>query len=886
MEEHYMKQKKFTAILIVITLVLTTLMPMTAMASTSIPVTSIELSGITVPTVATVDVPLVFPSVPNANILPLNATERNVIWVVTNPGTTGATFTFLNGVYSFNATAAGTAEVRARIIGGAGTAPGGGDHDSAPVTVTVNAVHVPATGITITGLPITMTAGTPITLEGTVAPANANIRIITWGITDASTTGANIQGNQLSATSAGTIQMVARVMNGSTVEHELPFSVQVNAGATNITSVSLSLLPPATHEDVIREITLPSGSNFTASAVTWTTASGNNNTATFSGATFQGSTIYTASVTLTPNSGFAFAATGFTATIGGAAATITNRNDTTGAITISRTFAATRAPSSLPTTPLNLKAEPGNQQVVLTWDAPTNNGGSNILRYQISYGDSTGYTRNWIDIPHSNANTGTFTVLGLINGTDYSFQIRAVNQHGGGVATTPIRSTPIGTVTVPLNFRVSPGNGSVMLSWTTPAFTGGVITRYEYSFGPAGSYIENWIAIPFSGPGTTNFTLNTINSTLTNGVTYRFQVRAVNANGEGVATATLDATPDTNVLSPPLNLTAVPEDGQLTISWTAPLNNGGSAITKYQFSCITTAGNPTWRDVPDSGAGTTSHVITGLTNGTTYFIEVRAVNAGGDGSTSGVIIAVPATNATTSVDDRAADIQAAANNNTGQTITINMASGSNSISKAVLDTMAGKNVNLALDYGINGRITINGSAVNATNGAATLNLNLQRISGTASMLADYAIPKADIDARSPLPVHQLKIGAGASVAIAGTVTVNMDSANSGKNAILCTFNTVTKKFEVVSSAVIEANGLATVNFTATGDYLIIVQQDGDVTGTGRVSTNDALEILRVVAGLSTFDDIQLYVASTRRDGTIVTGDAMNILRHVAGLPLT
>ena len=73
---------------------------------------------------------------------------------------------------------------------------------------------------------------------------------------------------------------------------------------------------------------------------------------------------------------------------------------------------------------------------------------------------------------------------------------------------------------------------------------------------------------------------------------------------------------------PPDNFTATPGNAQATISWTAPTNTGGSPITGYTAtasvggqSCTTTTA--------------TSCTISGLTNGTTYYVSVTATNAVG-----------------------------------------------------------------------------------------------------------------------------------------------------------------------------------------------------------------------------------------------------------------
>jgi hypothetical protein len=72
----------------------------------------------------------------------------------------------------------------------------------------------------------------------------------------------------------------------------------------------------------------------------------------------------------------------------------------------------------------------------------------------------------------------------------------------------------------------------------------------------------------------------------------------------------------------------------LVILFTAPTNDGGSTITDYQYSFDGT----TW-----SSANTTSSpiIITGLTNGTEYDVQLRAVNSVGPGASSSAILGTP-----------------------------------------------------------------------------------------------------------------------------------------------------------------------------------------------------------------------------------------------------
>ena len=88
--------------------------------------------------------------------------------------------------------------------------------------------------------------------------------------------------------------------------------------------------------------------------------------------------------------------------------------------------------------------------------------------------------------------------------------------------------------------------------------------------------------------------------------------------------------------------------GALNVSWTAPMtddtpaevNDGGSAITGYKISWASPATAPIG-DVTVS-ASSTSHTITGLTNGLQYTVTIQAVNARGASASTTGVAAVPA----------------------------------------------------------------------------------------------------------------------------------------------------------------------------------------------------------------------------------------------------
>lgn len=126
-----------------------------------------------------------------------------------------------------------------------------------------------------------------------------------------------------------------------------------------------------------------------------------------------------------------------------------------------------------------------------------------------------------------------------------------------------------------------------------------------------------------------------VQSGLLNGTTYYFRVSAITAGGTGAATAPIAVTPFTTP-SAPTNLTPAPGDGQVVLSWNAPVSNGGVAITDYKVD-QSFDGGITWSSAVSTTGGLRTATVTGLTNGTPILFRVFAVNAAGVGTPTAAI---------------------------------------------------------------------------------------------------------------------------------------------------------------------------------------------------------------------------------------------------------
>ena len=349
----------------------------------------------------------------------------------------------------------------------------------------------------------------------------------------------------------------------------------------------------------------------------------------------------------------------------------------------------------VPDAPQNLAAERGDTRVTLTWVAPESDGGASITRYQYRY--STGSTvpgsTTWTPVPdsadpgNSTADETSVTVANLTNDTQYAFEVRAVNSVGGGTKAGPVTARPVRMA----QDEVLSASMTVRTAARNPVFFGydSANTRY-----PGSSMTDNTFTV-----GGTDYTIPEIYRTgsglyvylsplptTTEVAAWRIDIGShpfnfseaarldsgrflfdgsTNAGFTSTfihafvnnATLTVRIVDTATIVSPadaPQNLTAEVGNGQVTLRWTAPASDGGSAIRKYEYrysAGSTVSESAMWTDVPDSSdagdstADETTVTVPNLTNGTQYAFEVRAVNGAGGGTKSRRVVARPLRNA-------------------------------------------------------------------------------------------------------------------------------------------------------------------------------------------------------------------------------------------------
>ena len=283
--------------------------------------------------------------------------------------------------------------------------------------------------------------------------------------------------------------------------------------------------------------------------------------------------------------------------------------------------AAVTPGTSVAGAPTAVSGTPADSSVALTWTAPASDGGSAITGYRI-----TPFLGPTALAPISTGSASTsFTVTGLSNGSAYTFTVAAVNAAGTGPDSAPSSPvTPVGLPGAPTGVSGVAGNGSVALSWSAPAATGGSpVTGYRITPSQGGT-----VQTPIlTGSAATAFTV----TGLTNWTAYTFTVAAITAVGTGPDSTSSAAVTPGSPPGAPTGVSGTAGDSSVALSWTAPSSDGGSAITGYR---ITPFLGPTALAPISTGSTSTSFTITGLSNGSAYTFTVAAVNAAGAGPDS------------------------------------------------------------------------------------------------------------------------------------------------------------------------------------------------------------------------------------------------------------
>jgi predicted RNA-binding protein with TRAM domain len=283
-------------------------------------------------------------------------------------------------------------------------------------------------------------------------------------------------------------------------------------------------------------------------------------------------------------------------------------------------------PAAVPDPVIQIELTPGDDQISINFTPPNDNG-SPIIQYGANCTDGNG---GHVDIEPA----APLVVTGLTNGTTYQCIVVAQNINGtsDSFAYAP-SATPAAVPDAPNQPNIIAGDAQISVAFAAPNNNGNAITRYDASCS--------------SNDGGTTVTEHAASSPIvvtgaTNGTHYTCTVTATNAMGTSGASP--DSAADEPVGAPPAppQPSAVFGNASATVTFSAPVSDGGSAITSYDAECTSNNGGTT-----QLASDTQSPItVNGLDNGKTYTCHVRATSNLGTGpysvaSTSGTPSTVP-----------------------------------------------------------------------------------------------------------------------------------------------------------------------------------------------------------------------------------------------------
>ena len=272
-------------------------------------------------------------------------------------------------------------------------------------------------------------------------------------------------------------------------------------------------------------------------------------------------------------------------------------------------------PDTRPDTPAPPTLVFGDKSLNVSWTTPPSSG-SPVDSYTLEIsptppsgiGEKAGVTGN------------SLVWEGLENGTDYTVRVRAHNQapEPSEWSAPSLAETPAGVPGAPPAPRVSsaPSVGTeaqMTVSWD-PAFQNGdSIDNYELRIYRGGSLVRS---VTVAGSQTSQTV-----SVPTNAADYTYTVRASNKAGWGSPSA--PSAPQRAFGSPgaPTGVNAQPLDRAVRVTFTKPSGNGATdAELRYQYQLNNNGTWNNWNGTSDIG---------GLSNGSTYTVQVRAYSVVG-----------------------------------------------------------------------------------------------------------------------------------------------------------------------------------------------------------------------------------------------------------------
>lgn len=260
-------------------------------------------------------------------------------------------------------------------------------------------------------------------------------------------------------------------------------------------------------------------------------------------------------------------------------------------------------------------AATSNTQAHVTWNASTKDGGWPITGYKVVLFANNAQGETYDASPTA---TG-LDISGLSTDIEYTFKVQAYNSYASSALSDPSNMIQMGQPPerVTITGTVA-GNHQIKPIFDQPARPDGAfIKSYEVTAYQGSNPVGTCSASYCYGVATTCWVTG-----LTNGVSYQMTVVTVASSGRSLPAISPAVVPS-GPPSVPTNFTGVAGSKEVSLSWSAPIDQSFYPITTYTVkSNVTGVGCTTSGSSPEM-----SCTLTGLTDGVSYQFSLSATNS-------------------------------------------------------------------------------------------------------------------------------------------------------------------------------------------------------------------------------------------------------------------
>jgi hypothetical protein len=291
---------------------------------------------------------------------------------------------------------------------------------------------------------------------------------------------------------------------------------------------------------------------------------------------------------------------------------------------------ASIAPFSVPFSPTIYRLKPSDSTIQVYFTEPAN-GGNTITDYLYSINSTN--TLDYVSMNRQPATNNMYLITGLINYTQYTIRVKAVNARGNSLDSLPAIVKTSLVPYQPTIYRLIPQIRAIDIVYSAPNDGGNPIIDYTYSVNGSEFVSMNRTATDDI------FRI----SDLSNGIPYDISIQANNIAGNSV-TSNIVTTIPFDIPDSPSIVSIATYSKSCVVVYSPPPWNGGNTITGYKYSL--NFGPLVNADIMENDPTRFTINTTPtykLTNGTKYSLKLFAVNARGNSFASVIQTFTPQT---------------------------------------------------------------------------------------------------------------------------------------------------------------------------------------------------------------------------------------------------